>query len=632
VPFDQLHTRICVLLVLLLVLLAPANGAAQETSAQQDRIARLTKPLTLDGKMGDPGWKSATVYRGFKTVSPNPGKLPSERTEVYLAQDSKTLYVALRSFDDHPNEIQSATPIPGNPGKDDRVEFCLDTYDDALSGFFFLVTPGNAQAQGILDSNGKAVLPLNANWQSAASIDKEGWIAEMAIPLGGLPFSGSARVNMSFKVARFISRKDEESDFPEIDPDQMNLEQFHRLVLSDVNPSAVSDADVFRQALEDKRRERVQLQAMPYEQRGEKWGHASVLDYLVFPSRELSASDQPFHFHRAPKDRKVAARLEKMEYAHGRQVENLERFLTRSSTTSFIVIKDDAIRYEGYFNGSKNDSIFTSFSVAKSFDSALVGIAIDDGKIASVHDPITKYLPEIAKRDPRFASITIRDLLQMSAGIRYSEDSPYHDDDVTYRGANLRKAALENTAIVDPPAKYFLYNDYHPLLIGLILERATGEPVSQYLQEKLWGPLGMQYSGSWSTDWEQPPFEKMLVGINARAIDFAKFGRLMLNDGRWDGRQILSERWVQESTQEEEKPAEYYRQDADFFANGHYYKYFWWGDKRPGDKSDFHAAGNRGQIIYISPQKGVVIVRTGFDSGIPTGRWVRLFRELADNL
>lgn len=620
------------LLVLIFGFLAASNSLAQEASAQEDRIARLAKSLVLDGKMGDPGWKSATRYRGFSSVGPNRGNPPSERTEVYLAQDSRTLYVAVRSFDDHPNGIQYATATPGNPGKDDWVEVCLDTYNDGLSSFFFLVTPGNAQAQGVLDSNGEPFLSLSVNWQSSVSIDKEGWIAEMAIPLRGLPFSGSARVNMSFRVVRFVSRKGEASDFPEIDPNQTNLEQFRPLVLFDVNRSTVNNRNVFRRALEDKRRERLQLQSTPYDQRGDKWGRASVLDYLAFPSRELTASDHPFRFHRAPEDRKVAALLEEMEYAHGRRVENLERFLTRSSTTSLIVIKDDTIRYEGYFNGSKNDSMFSSFSVAKSLDSVLVGVAIDEGKIASVRDPITKYLPELAKRDPRFASITIRDLLQMSAGIRYSEDPPYHDDDVTYRGADLRRAALENTAIVDPPGKYFLYNDYLPLLIGLILERATAEPVSQYLQEKLWGPLGMQYSGSWSTDWEQPPFEKMLVGINARAIDFAKFGSLMLNDGRSDGRQILSERWVQESTQNEEKPPEYYRQDADFFATGHYYKYFWWGDSRSSGKSDFHAAGNRGQIIYVSPQKGVVIVRTGFDSGIPTGRWVRLFQQLADNL
>lgn len=187
--------------------------------------------------MGDPGWKLATVYLEFKTVNPTPGKQPSERTEAYLVQDSKTLYVAVRSFDDDPRAIQATTAIRGDPEKDDWVAFCLDTYNDGLSSFFFLVTPGNAQAQGILDADGDPHLALNTNWQSATSVDKEGWIAEMAIPLRVLPFSGSGRVNMSFKVARFVSRKGEESDFPQIDPDKMNLEQFHRLDLFDVNPS-----------------------------------------------------------------------------------------------------------------------------------------------------------------------------------------------------------------------------------------------------------------------------------------------------------------------------------------------------------------------------------------------------------
>src|SRR5208283_5170095 len=282
--------RICVLLVLIFGLLAPSHGLAREAGAREDRIARLTKSLVLDGKMGDPGWKSATMYRGFSMAGANPGKLPSERTEVYLAQDSRTLYVAVRNFDDHPNGIQYATATPGNPGKDDWVEFCLDTYNDGLSSFFFLVTPGNAQAQGVLDSNGDRFLSLSVNWQSSVSIDKEGWIAEMAIPLRGLPFSGSARVNISFRVVRFVSRKGEESDFPEIDPDQANLEQFRPVVLFDVNRSTVNAGDVFRQALEAKRRERLQLQSMPYDQRGDKWGRASVLDYLAFPSRELTAS------------------------------------------------------------------------------------------------------------------------------------------------------------------------------------------------------------------------------------------------------------------------------------------------------------------------------------------------------
>ena len=142
-----------------------------------------------------------------------------------------------------------------------------------------------------------------------------------------------------------------------------------------------------------------------------------------------------------------------MEYAPGKRVGDVERFLIRSNTTSFLVIKNDVVIYENYFNGYKRDSIVTSFSTAKSFDSTLVGIAIDEGKIGSGHDPITKYLPELARRDPRFAQITIQDLLLMSSGMRYNEDPPDRDNDVTYHAADLRKAALEKTAIVDAPGK-----------------------------------------------------------------------------------------------------------------------------------------------------------------------------------
>jgi CubicO group peptidase (beta-lactamase class C family) len=369
-----------------------------------------------------------------------------------------------------------------------------------------------------------------------------------------------------------------------------------------------------------------------YEEQLRRWGDATVLDYLIFRSRELEASHHPFHFQRVPEDEKVGALLAPMEYAPGKRVGNLEQFLTRSGTTSFLVIKDDTLIYEHYFNGYQRDSIVTSFSVAKSFDSTLVGIAIDEGKIGSVGDPITKYLPELANRDPRFAQVTIRDLLMMSAGLRYNEDPLYHDNEVTYQAPDLRRAALEKTAIVDAPGKRWLYNNYHPLLLGMVLERVTGTSVTAYLQEKLWEPLGMEYASSWSINGDQDGLEKMESGINARAIDFAKFGRLMLNYGQWEGKQIVSRAWVEQATQPEEKPASYYGDDPFFVSQGHYYKFFWWGYKRPEGENDFCGVGNKGQYIYISPQKRVIIVRNGFDYGIPSARWARLFYQLAEGL
>ena len=283
---------------------------------------------------------------------------------------------------------------------------------------------------------------------------------------------------------------------------------------------------------------------------GDLVGPADVNDYRRFPAQELETGPSDFVFRRGLDEARVAALFEAQP-----EVDRLDEFLAAQDTQAFLVIQDDAILYEKYFNGAARDSIVTSFSVAKSFVSALVGIAIGEGKIASVRDPITKYLPELAERDPRFSEITIEDLLRMSSGIRYEEFPFLHGDDAkTYYYPDLRTLALQQTEVVGEPGSTFLYNNYHPLLLGLILERATGVPVAEYLQEKIWKPLGMEYPGSWSLDSTDTGFPKMESGINARAIDFARFGRLYLNEGAWEGRQIVPADWVAESTRMSRSP------------------------------------------------------------------------------
>jgi hypothetical protein len=252
-----------------------------------------------------------------------------------------------------------------------------------------------------------------------------------------------------------------------------------------------------------------------------RWLDADVYDYLKFPERRLEASSTPFYFDEELDEDRVR---DLFETSPG--VDDLDTFLEETGTQAFIVIQDDNILYERYFNGAERDSIVTSFSVAKSFDSALIGIAIEEGVINSVDDPITNYLPELAERDPAFSEITIRDLLMMSSGIKYREFPFLNGDDAkTYYYPDLRQLALEQTEIVGDPGDTFLYNNYHPLLLGLIIERATGAPVTDYLQQKIWEPLGMEFDGSWSLDSEESSFEKMESGINGRAIDFAKLGR-----------------------------------------------------------------------------------------------------------
>jgi CubicO group peptidase (beta-lactamase class C family) len=290
--------------------------------------------------------------------------------------------------------------------------------------------------------------------------------------------------------------------------------------------------------------------------------------------------------------------------------------------------------YENYFNGTQRDSIVTSFSVAKSFTSALIGIAIDEGYIHSVDDPITTYLPELAEGDPRFEEITVRHLLLMASGLDYVEFRPllFNSDDIlTSYYPDQRKAALGFTKIIDPPGAYYRYNKYHPQLLGMILERTTGMPVTSYMQTRLWDKLGMEFAGSWSTDSIASDFERMEAGVNARAIDFAKFGMLFLNGGSWQGEQVISKAWVDESTGPlyPQNYADYYSDWYVLLPGEGHYKYMWYSLVREDGSYDFTAEGDKGQFIYVSTQKDLVIVRNGIQYGLASEEWYQLFYEFA---
>lgn len=366
------------------------------------------------------------------------------------------------------------------------------------------------------------------------------------------------------------------------------------------------------------------------------WADSHANDYLNnFPAHSFEAAPEAFTFDDAGDEGRIAGIFEEIL-----GVPDFDVFLEENSTQAFIVIQDDATLYEKYFNGAQRDTLMTSFSVAKSFTSALIGIAIDEGYIQSVDDPITDYLPEMSDRDPRFSAITIRDLLRMASGLEYQKMRPglfNGDDPLTTYYPDQRKAALEFTRILDPPGEYFLYNKYHPQLLGMILERATGVTVTEYMQVKLWNPLGMEFGGSWSIDSEQSGFEKMEAGVNARAIDFAKFGRLYLENGEWNGVQVISQEWVVESISPD--PAtqndSYYRDEfGQTILNDlqGYYKYMWYGYYRPGGDPDFSAEGDHGQFIYVSPQMNLIIIRNGDEYGISWDRWVKMFYEFASEL
>ena len=364
-----------------------------------------------------------------------------------------------------------------------------------------------------------------------------------------------------------------------------------------------------------------------------RFGDANVNHYKVFPYNTLETAAPYFYFEKNYSEELVKDTFRGIEYGNNQKIGDLDLFLEKMKTSSFIVIKDDKILFEKYYNGYDRESIVTSFSVAKSFTSALIGKAIEEGYINSVYDPITDYISELKERDERFSKIRIIDLLHMSSGIKYDSEV---DDRNTYYAADLRKLAVEKIQIEYNPGTKFEYNNYHPLLLGIILERSTKQPVSIYLQEKIWKPIGMEYNGSWSTD--EYNFEKMESGINCRAIDFAKFGRLYLRNGNWDGKQIISEEWVKLSTTPYVPDTKGYYPDVSLFRDHSvYYSLMWWGIERDEDSYDYFALGNFGQFIYISPDKNLIIVRNGmsYGEGMETEEidwWPIIFYEFANRL
>jgi CubicO group peptidase (beta-lactamase class C family) len=338
------------------------------------------------------------------------------------------------------------------------------------------------------------------------------------------------------------------------------------------------------------------------------WRESDVGDQHRFPARRIRTGTHP-----SP----LPAGVE-VDLAVRGQGTGFNDFLRQTHTLAFVV-------YEHYLGGATRESLETSFSVAKSFVSTLVGIAIDEGLIGSVNDRISKYLPELAKRDPRFRRIRLRDLLTMSSGIHYEEGGgfpwPFGDDTYTYYGADLRHIALTRTRIEQPPGIAWQYNNYHPLLLGLVLERTTGKRVSDFMATRLWQPLGAEGDATWSLDSKKSGFEKMESGVNARAVDYARLGLLFLHDGEWNGRRTVSEDWVRAAT----------RADS---ANGpayyHGYGYFWWLDvERPGR---FYALGKYGQYIYVAPDADTVVVRLGSSWGVNNVTWLAALRDIVDEI
>ncbi len=333
------------------------------------------------------------------------------------------------------------------------------------------------------------------------------------------------------------------------------------------------------------------------------YNFADLKDYKKFHSRALIADSLHYNFK--------TVNLEKLpKELNGA---NFEKFLEKNKTVAFIVIRNDTIKYEKYFKGYEKKSIVPSFSMAKSVTSILIGCAIDEGFIKSVDEPITKYIPELSKNG--FDKVTIKHLLQMTSGIKFNESywNPFGDAASFYYGLNLRKK-ISKMKLKAEPGKQFEYVSGNTQLLGLVLERSLkGKTITTYLQEKIWMPLGMEYDASWSIDRKKNGLEKTFCCLNARARDFAKLGRLYKNKGNWEGKQLVSQKWVEESTKLDTLE-----------GSVNYYQYQWW---LPTPNKDFMAEGILGQYVYVNPQSDVIIVRLGKKEG--NANWWEMFTSLS---
>jgi CubicO group peptidase (beta-lactamase class C family) len=315
----------------------------------------------------------------------------------------------------------------------------------------------------------------------------------------------------------------------------------------------------------------------------------SLTEYLIFENREVKVgAEQPWAISKSYNTNAIPSAY----------LEQCEEF----KTIAFLVIKNDSIVHEQYWDGFDENSNTNSFSMAKSIVGMLVGVAIQEGKIKSVHDPIATYLPQFDTEKGR--KITIENLLTMSSGIDFDENhiNPFSYPAVAYYDTDINEI-LTHYAPQEEPGKIFKYLGGNTQLLCSILEKVTGTTLSEYASEKLWIPMGAKNTAYWSLD-DKDGVEKASCCFNSNARDFARFGKLYLDSGKWNGQQLLPADYVKASI----KPANLV--DIENKQNTKY-GYQWWLIPDYKGHEIFYMRGILGQYVICIPAKKMIVVRLG---------------------
>ncbi len=383
--------------------------------------------------------------------------------------------------------------------------------------------------------------------------------------------------------------------------------------------------------------------------KGLKYGNAAVDDYTIFEQDVVKKGNHSFTFAELPKAERVLDTM-KVNFYSARQdsiyrmsiAESMEEI---NKPAAALIVKNDTIVFEHYHGGWDKDTRSCIFSVTKTITSMLCGIAIKDGYIKSLSDPVTDYITELKKVDPLFDSLKIEHLLDMTAGLKFDENyawNPFSKMAKLYMGDDAMKV-VKSMKFSNRPGEHFQYDSMTSQILGIVIERATGMPYAQYLSEKVWKPLGMEQDALMGLDSKKHRVAKSYGGLTTNVRDLAKVGRLYLNIGNWDGKQIIDTSFVARS----------FSTHMSGEKNKNTYSYSWyWGVtpdewfaspdslkayyKKPGNlpegvmycgwrhqgkdkakailhQGGYWAFGLYGQVLYVNPRKNIIAVFLGED-------------------
>ena len=305
--------------------------------------------------------------------------------------------------------------------------------------------------------------------------------------------------------------------------------------------------------------------------------------------------------------------------------EGYDAWVEARAVTAIVVLKDGLLRHEAYYRGTGPDDLRISWSVAKSFLSALLGVLLEEGEIESVEDPVTRYAP--ALEGTAYDGATIEDVLQMESGVKFNED--YFDfwSDINKMGRVLALGrsmdgfAADIDETIAEPGEMWKYVSIDTHVLSMVIRGATGRPIAELMSEHIVAPLGLERAPTYVTDGFGTAF--VLGGLNLTTRDYARFGQMILQNGAWEGEQIVPAAWVAAST----------RPSAKTEPGASRYGYQWWmpADARPGE---VFARGVYGQYIYINKPLGVVIAVNSADKGFRgdgvNSANIAMFRRVAE--